>query len=320
VIQFLPSQGSMFSKHALESPHLAALHFTGSTPVFKQLWKHIGNNLNVYKTYPRIVGETGGKNFHFLHNSVTNVTSFVMNTIRGAFEYSGQKCSATSRVYVPKSLWPQVKDMMVSEIKKLKVGQSDDPTSFFSSVIDESAFNDITGFIDRAKKNSDCNFLTGGNYDKKVGYFIEPTLIVCRDPHSETMEKEIFGPVLSLFVYEDEKLDETLDILDRTSEYALTGSIFAKNREAINYISKKLENACGNLYLNDKSTGAVVGQQPFGGARASGTNDKAGSENILTRWVSMRSIKENFNEIKHWKYPSVDYEPEKENFSFRNRS
>ena len=222
---------------------------------------------------------------------------------------------------MPKSKWPLIKEMLVREVKKLKVGQCDDPTSFLSSVIDESAFKDITGFIDRAKKTDSCEIIVGGNYDKSVGYFVEPTVIVCNDPRSETMEKEIFGPVLSVFVYDDSKYDETLVLLDTTSEYSLTGSIFAKDRQVITHTSKMLQESCGNLYINDKSTGAVVGnitykliynsiiilgQQPFGGARSSGTNDKAGSEHIMTRWVSMRSIKENFRDTNHWKYPSVD--------------
>ena len=262
VIQFLPSEPLTFGNLTINSPDLSALSFTGSTQTFKKLWKQVGNNIDNYKTYPRIIGETGGKNYHLMHPSA-DLNNFVFNTIRGSFEYSGQKCSATSRAYVPKSKWEQVKSLLISETKKLKVGQCDDPKSFLSSVIDEISFNKISGFIDRAKKDKGCEILAGGDYDKSIGYFVNPTIIKCNDPKYETMEKEIFGPVLSIYVYEDQDYEKTIELINNTSEYSLTGAIFAKDRLVIAKTSKLLENSSGNFYINDKSTGAVVGQQPF---------------------------------------------------------
>lgn len=309
VIQFLPCDHNAFNKAVFSSPHLAGLHFTGSTGTFNKLWKQIGDNLDTYRAYPRIVGETGGKNFHLLHSS-GNVPNFVYHTIRGAFEYSGQKCSATSRAYIPRSLWPEVKQLLVQEMCKIKVGQPNDPTSFLSSVIDRRAYDKITGFIERARANKDNEILVGGTYSDKVGYFVDPTIVVTKNPKSETMVEEIFGPVLSIYVYEDEQYEsDVLDLVDKSTPYGLTGSVFARDRYVLENTLYKLRHASGNVYVNDKSTGAVVGNQPFGGARKSGTNDKAGSEYMLNRWVSMRTIKESFTEADTWGYPSVDIKP-----------
>lgn len=305
VIQFLPCDPEVYSKVTFNSPHLSGLHFTGSTGTFNKLWSNIGQNIDLYKTYPRIVGETGGKNFHLLHAS-GEVENFVHQTLRGAFEYSGQKCSATSRAYVPKSLWPQVKELLLQEAPKLKVGQPNDPTSFTSSVISDKAFQKISGFIDRARQDSDCEIIHGGKYDDSVGYFIDPTIIVTKNPKSETMVEEIFGPVLTVFVYDDAEFDQMFELIDTTTQYGLTGGLFARDRNVIQNSLHKLRHSAGNVYINEKCTGAVVGNQPFGGARKSGTNDKAGSEYILSRWVSMRSIKEAFIGLDHWSYPSID--------------
>jgi 1-pyrroline-5-carboxylate dehydrogenase len=309
VIQFVPTSGPIFGDSTLSSEHFAGLHFTGSTKTFHHLWSKIGNNLSQYRSVPRIVGETGGKNYHFVHSSA-DINTVVNNTIRGAFEYQGQKCSASSRAYFPASLWNNgLKDKLLEEMKYVKVGQPNDPTSFMSAVIDEQAFDRITGFIDRAKNNKSTQILFGGNYSKEKGYFIDPTIILTTDPKYETMEKEIFGPVLTIYVYDDKAdnaLENTLKLIDETSPYGLTGSIFARDRYVIAKATAMLRNTAGNFYINDKSTGAIVGQQPFGGARISGTNDKAGSEFMLHRWVSIRSIKENMLELKDWGYPSVD--------------
>jgi len=266
------------------------------------MWKTIGGNIERYKYYPRIVGETGGKDFIFAHNSA-NVDQLVASAIRGAFEYQGQKCSAASRMYVPKSLWGEFKEKYVAQVNEIKVGNTEDFTTFMGAVIDKSAFRDITGYIDYAAKSDEAEFITGGTYDDSEGYFIQPTTIVTTNPKFKTMEEEIFGPVLTIYVYEDEKFEETLEICDKTSMYALTGAIFAQDRFMIDYMTKYLTNAAGNFYINDKPTGAVVNQQPFGGGRASGTNDKAGSKMNLLRWMSARSIKENFLTPKDWRYP-----------------
>jgi 1-pyrroline-5-carboxylate dehydrogenase len=305
VIQFVPSDRNAFQEGVFSSKHFAGINFTGSTAAFIKIWQTIAANLPNYISFPRIVGETGGKNFHLIHTSA-NLDSAVANTIRGAFEYSGQKCSATSRLYVPKCMWPDFKKKLLSELEHVKVGQPDDPTSFYSAVIDSTAFKNITGYIDRAKQSKSCEIIYGGTYDDSVGYFIQPTVILTTDPHYETMEKEIFGPVLTVFLYDEKDFDGVLKLIDTTSEYALTGSIFATDRAIINKVTKELRNSAGNFYINDKSTGAVVGQQPFGGARTSGTNDKAGSQLILSRWVSVRAIKENFNDLTKFEYPSVD--------------
>jgi len=306
VINFIPGSGKLLGDVLISSPHFAGLHFTGSTDVFNGIMFKTATNLNnkMYKGYPRIVGETGGKDFHFVHKSA-DVDHVVNSTIRGAFEYQGQKCSACSRAYFPDNLWPEIKQKLVSELGKIKMGQPDDWKSFFSAVIDKSSFENIKNYIEWAKSSKDCEIIAGGKYDNSVGYFVEPTIIVCKNPKAKVMEEEIFGPVLSVYVYPADKYEETLKICDETSPYSLTGSLFAKDRYAIDFGSKFLKNASGNFYINDKCTGAVVGQQPFGGARASGTNDKAGSHLNLLRWVSTRSIKENFLPLAHWSYPHM---------------
>ncbi|OLY81491.1 Delta-1-pyrroline-5-carboxylate dehydrogenase, mitochondrial [Smittium mucronatum] len=303
VVQFIPGDPIKITDEVVNNHNFAALHFTGSTSVFKQLWKKISSNVDVYKSYPRIVGETGGKNFHLLHSSA-DVENAVYQTIRGAFEYQGQKCSATSRIYVPDNLWPEFKSKLVSFGSTIKIGNVANPETFVGPVINKIAFDKIKKFIDFAKNSPECEIIMGGNCDSSVGYFIEPTVIQTTNPKFKTMSEEIFGPVLTVYVYKAEEFKEIIDVLNSTSEYALTGAIFSQDREAIMYASDKLVNAAGNFYINDKSTGAVVGQQPFGGARASGTNDKAGSSNILTRFVSPRSIKETFLPIRDFRYPS----------------
>jgi 1-pyrroline-5-carboxylate dehydrogenase len=306
VISFLPSAGRTIGA-AINHRDFGGLHFTGSTGTFNQLWQQIGSNLPNYKSYPRIVGETGGKNFHIIHPSA-NMDHAMYNTIRGAFEYQGQKCSATSRMYVPKSMWEGrgMRDKMVSTIKELKVGQADDPSVFVTAVIDGSAYKDHVGYIEHIKKDPTCKILVGGTYNDKKGWFIDPTLAVTTDPKCRTMQEEIFGPVLTVYVYDDSKPNAWHDICstaNETSPFALTGSIFATDRDALHKATDILRHAAGNLYWNDKSTGAVVGEQPFGGARASGTNDKAGSHLNLLRWVSARTIKENTLPITSYKYP-----------------
>jgi 1-pyrroline-5-carboxylate dehydrogenase len=290
----------------INSPHFAGLHFTGSTEVFNGIMFQTATNLNnkMYRSYPRIVGETGGKDFHFAHKSA-DVDNFVFNTIRASFEYQGQKCSACSRAYVPDNIWPEVKEKLVTHIKSIKMGQADDFSCFMSAVIDRNSFNNIKGYIEHAKSSPDAEILIGGKCDDSVGYFIEPTVIVAKDPKFRTMQEEIFGPVLTLYVYPADKYEETLALCDETSPYSLTGALFARDRFAVELGSKLLRNSSGNFYINDKCTGAVVGQQPFGGARASGTNDKAGSNLNLLRWVSTRSIKENFNPLYSLNYPHM---------------
>ncbi|RLD66019.1 MAG: 1-pyrroline-5-carboxylate dehydrogenase, partial [Bacteroidetes bacterium] len=288
-------------------PDFAGIHFTGSTGVFQHMWKTIGGNIERYKSYPRIVGETGGKDFIFAHPSA-DIEALVVAMVRGAFEYQGQKCSAASRAYIPKSMWPEVKDQMENMVKGIKMGPPEDFNNFFNAVIDETTFDKLAGFIDRAIEDKDADVIIGGGYDKSVGYFIEPTVILAHDPKYVTMEEELFGPVLTLYVYDDDKIPETVDILNDTSMYALTGAIFCQDRYAIDWLTKKLSNCAGNFYINDKPTGAVVGQQPFGGARGSGTNDKAGSMINLLRWVSPRTIKENFVPPKDYRYPFMEEE------------
>jgi len=262
----------------------------------------IGENIHSYKTYPRIVGETGGKDFIVAHPSA-NVKQVVTGITRGAFEFQGQKCSAASRAYIPQSLWPAVKEQLIIDVNSMKMGSPEDFSNFITAVIHEGSFNKLAGFIDQAKKDADAEILLGGNYDKSKGYFIEPTVIVTTNPKYTTMETELFGPVITIYVYEDAKWSETLALVDGTSEYALTGAIFSQDRYAIVEATKALENAAGNFYINDKPTGAVVGMQPFGGARASGTNDKAGSMQNLLRWVSPRTIKETFVTPEDYRYP-----------------
>jgi 1-pyrroline-5-carboxylate dehydrogenase len=296
-----PDAGEVIFKH----PDFAGIHFTGSTGVFQDIWKTIGENIHLYKTYPRIVGETGGKDFILVHPTADlQVTNTAL--VRGAFEYQGQKCSAASRAYVPASMWPALKDAMTADVNSFKMGGTEDFTNFINAVIDEKSFDKITKYIDRAKESADAEVVIGGTYDKSKGYFISPTVIVAKKSDYETLSEELFGPVLTIFVYEDEKWEETLEIVDKTSIYALTGSVIAKDRYAIAQATHALRNAAGNFYVNDKCTGAVVGQQPFGGARGSGTNDKAGSMINLLRWVSPRTIKETFNPDTNYKYPFLE--------------
>ena len=292
----------MITDTVLASPDFAGVHYTGSTFVFKEIWKKIGENIHSYKTYPRIVGETGGKDFIVAHPSA-NVKQVVTGITRGAFEFQGQKCSAASRAYIPQSLWPAVKEQLITDVNSMKMGSPEDFSNFITAVIHEGSFNKLAGFIDQAKKDNDAEVILGGNYDKSKGYFIEPTVIVTSNPKYTTMETELFGPVITIYVYEDAKWSETLALVDGTSEYALTGAIFSQDRYAIVEATKALENAAGNFYINDKPTGAVVGMQPFGGARASGTNDKAGSMQNLLRWVSPRTIKETFVTHEDYRYP-----------------
>ncbi len=305
VINFVPGSGGQVGNPVMNSPHLTGIHFTGSTPVFQNMWKTIGDNIAKYKSYPRIVGETGGKDFVFVHNSA-DPQIVATALIRGAFEYQGQKCSAASRAYIPKSKWAETKRILVKELKTVKMGDPEDFTNFMNAVIDQGAFDTITDYIKFAKKSKDAEIIFGGNFDDSKGYFIEPTVIQAKKPKFKTMEEEIFGPVLTIYVYEDAKYEETLKICDDTSEYALTGAIFADDRDAVQLANKILVNAAGNFYINDKPTGAVVGQQPFGGARASGTNDKAGSYLNLIRWVSPRTIKENFIPPADYRYPFME--------------
>jgi len=307
VINFIPGSGAMIGGLCLPHKDLGGVHFTGSTAVFQDMWKTIGTNIANYKSYPRIVGETGGKDFIFAHASA-DVKKLVTAMVRGSFEYQGQKCSAASRAYIPESLWSEVQELLATEVGRIKMGPVTDFRNFHHAVVDRSAFDSITEYIDFAKASDDADIILGGGYDDSVGYYIEPTVILAKDPHFRTMEEEIFGPVLTLYVYPDAEYTETLDICDKTSIYALTGAVFANDRHAVNKAMKKLENAAGNFYVNDKPTGAVVGQQPFGGARASGTNDKAGSYLNLLRWVSTRTIKETFDAPEAFDYPFMDAE------------
>jgi len=302
VINLLPGSGSIVGNQVLSHPKLAGIHFTGSTGVFQGMWKHIGQNINNYESYPRIVGETGGKDFCIAHDSC-NKQALATAMTRGAFEFQGQKCSAMSRAYIPSTIWNEVKEMYFTQINELKMGSPEHFSNFINSVIDQNAFDSITSYIDYAKDSDDAEIITGGQYDDSKGYFIEPTTILTTDPHFKTMEEEIFGPVLTIFIYNPEDWDDTLQLVDTTSPYALTGAIFCNDKEVLQSANKKLRFSAGNYYINDKPTGAVVGQQPFGGARASGTNDKAGSMFNLVRWVSQRTIKENFEPPTDYKYP-----------------
>ena len=294
-----PTAGEIIFKHR----EFAGIHFTGSTRVFNTIWKTIGDNIANYRSFPRIVGETGGKDFVVAHSSA-DAKTLATSLVRGAFEYQGQKCSAASRAYIPANLWEDVKKSMLADLEEIKMGPVEDFSSFINAVIDEKSFDKIAGYIDGAKNGGDAvEIVAGGNYDKSEGYFIEPTVLVAKDPNYVTLCEEIFGPVLTIYIYEPEKFEETLELVDTTSPYALTGSIFAQDRYAVELATKRLVNAAGNFYINDKPTGAVVGQQPFGGARASGTNDKAGSILNLIRWVSPRTIKETLDAPKTYKYP-----------------
>ena len=296
-----PTVGDVIFNHR----DFAGLHFTGSTGVFQHMWKTIGQNIHKYKSYPRIVGETGGKDFIMVHKSA-DAREVATAIVRGAFEFQGQKCSAASRCYIPDNLWDEVKKMLLEDLKTIKMGPTEDFGNFFNAVIDEKAFNSISGYIDKARENKMNEIIAGGKYDKSKGYFIEPTVIVTKDPSSVTMCEEVFGPVLTVYVYHAENFEQTLELVDSTSPYALTGSIFSGDRFAIEMATKKLTNAAGNFYINDKPTGAVVGQQPFGGARGSGTNDKAGAKVNLLRWVSMRTIKETFVPATDYRYPFLE--------------
>ncbi|MEC8704492.1 MAG: L-glutamate gamma-semialdehyde dehydrogenase [Asgard group archaeon] len=302
VINFIPGKGSLIGEHLLPHPDLAGIHFTGSTNVFQNMWETVGKNIATYRSYPRIVGETGGKDFVFVHSSA-DVDEVVTALIRGSFEYAGQKCSAASRAYIPNSLWPSIKEQLLQELSKVKTGDPTNIDTTVNAVIDQSAFNSISQYISYAEESSDAKVLTKINIDDSVGYFIHPTVVETSNPKFKLLEEEIFGPVLTIFTYEDSKFEETLTICDNTSPYALTGSIFAKERTAINTAFEFLRHSAGNFYINDKPTGAVVNQQPFGGGRASGTNDKAGSQWNLMRWTSPRSIKENFNPPTNFDYP-----------------
>jgi 1-pyrroline-5-carboxylate dehydrogenase len=307
VINFVPGRGGAVGDPVLASPHFAGVHFTGSTAVFQAMWRTIGANIAKYKGYPRIVGETGGKDFVFAHASA-DPAALVTALVRGAFEFQGQKCSAASRAYIPASLWPTVKEQLLAQIAEIKMGSPLDFRNFMTAVIDQNAFKDHKGYIDYAKASPEAKILCGGRCDDSVGYFIQPTVVQTTNPKFKLMEEEIFGPVLTLYVYEDAKLDETLELCDTTSPYALTGAVFATDRKAIAAMMEHLRHAAGNFYINDKPTGAVVSQQPFGGGRASGTNDKAGSYLNLIRWTSMRAVKETFVPPTHFAYPFMGEE------------
>ncbi|MBD3233254.1 MAG: L-glutamate gamma-semialdehyde dehydrogenase [candidate division Zixibacteria bacterium] len=302
VINMITARGADIGELVLKNPHLAGVHFTGSTAVFHNMWQTIGENIANYKTYPRIVGETGGKDFIFVHESADPQETATAIT-RGAYEYQGQKCSAASRAYIPESLWPEIKELIIKDAEEIKMGSPEDFSNFVNAVIDRGAYDTIVAYIDYAKKSNDAEILFGGDYDNSKGYFISPTAVVTKDPHFKTMEEEIFGPVFTLYIYKDTDFEKTLHLCDETSPYGLTGAVFGRDRKAVKLAEKILRHAAGNFYINDKPTGAVVGQQPFGGSRASGTNDKAGSYLNLIRWSSPRAIKENFVPPKDFKYP-----------------
>ena len=307
VINMVPANGALIGEVVFNHKDFAGLHFTGSTNVFRTLWKTIGNNIEKYRSYPRIVGETGGKDFIIAHKSA-NANEVATGISRGSFEYQGQKCSAASRAYVPDNIWEEVKKQIISDVKSFKMGSPEDPSNFINAVISEKSFDNISTYIDFVKQQEDAEIIIGGNCDKTNGYFVEPTVIVTTNPKFRTMCEEIFGPVITIYVYEEDRWLETLKLVDETSEYALTGAVFSVDRYAIDEATKLLENAAGNFYINDKPTGAVVGQQPFGGSRGSGTNDKAGSILNLLRWVSPRTIKETFNPAKDYRYPFLEKE------------
>ena len=307
VINFLPGSGSVISEVAFKSPYLAGVHFTGSTSTFKSFWRLIGENIDIYRTYPKIVGETGGKDFIFAHKTAP-ARELAVAILRGAFEYQGQKCSAAARAYVPKSIWKETLKHIKEMRKSIKVGDVRDFSNYVNAVIDEKSFDNIAGYIERAKASKNAEIVLGGTCDKKVGYFVEPTIIVAKTPDYESMREEIFGPVITVYVYDDNKYEEMLHVCDETSPYALTGSIFAQDRYAIEKAEQILRHSAGNFYINDKPTGAVVGCQPFGGARASGTNDNAGSMLNLVRWISARCIKETFVPATDYAYPFLGKE------------
>lgn len=307
VINFIPGRGSQVGPSVMDDPGLAGVHFTGSTGTFQAMWRTIGGGIERYKTYPRIVGETGGKDFVFAHPS-SDVPALATALVRGTFEYQGQKCSAASRAYVPKSLWSDLKASMIEQLEDIKMGDPLDFRNFMSAVIDKASFDNIKGYLDYASASQEAEIVYGGATDDSVGYFVQPTVVLTSNPRFKLMEEEIFGPVLTIFVYDDAKLDETLELCDTTSPYALTGAIFGTDRRGLVKMSNALRHAAGNFYINDKPTGAVVGQQPFGGSRASGTNDKAGSSSNLLRWVSQRTIKETFIPPSGYSYPFMGEE------------
>ena len=302
VINFIPGSGGKVGNPVLSNSNLAGVHFTGSTATFHHIWKTIGNNIDKYKTYPRIVGETGGKDFCLAHESV-GLDELSTAMIRGAFEFQGQKCSAMSRAYIPTTIWDDLKNKYLSELETVKVGSPRDFTNFMNAVIDKPAFDSIVSYIDYAKESDDAEIISGGTYDDSKGYFIQPTTILTTDPHFKTMEEEIFGPVLTIYLYDPIDWDSIIDLVDSTSPYALTGCIMGNDKEALDEAKDRLTHSAGNFYINDKPTGAVVGQQPFGGSRASGTNDKAGSELNLLRWLSLRTVKETFETPTDYRYP-----------------
>ncbi|KAJ2157495.1 1-pyrroline-5-carboxylate dehydrogenase [Coemansia sp. RSA 552] len=303
VMQFLPGDAAAMTKQVFDHPEFASLHFTGSTQVFKNMWRQISENLDRYRSYPRIVGETGGKNYHLVHSSA-DLDSAVNNTIRGAFEFQGQKCSACSRLYVPRSLWPEFREKLVSGVEAIKQGPVTDPTNFMGPVVNQAAFDKITNYIEYARNASDSQIIAGGKYSDAEGYYIRPTVIETTNPDFKLLKEEIFGPVVTAYVYEDAELDSTIDLIGRTTPYGLTGAIFAEDRQVATDLSARLLHTAGNFYINDKCTGAVVGQQPFGGSRASGTNDKPGSPSLLQRFTSPRAIKENLLRVSGYTYPS----------------
>ena len=306
VINFIPGSGKQIGKQVLEHPELAGIHFTGSTAVFQTMWKTVGNNIKNYKSYPRIVGETGGKDFILAHES-SNRDGLRTAMVRGAFEYQGQKCSAASRCYLPENVWNDIKDQYIADVNSIKMGDVEDFTNFMNAVIDEASFDNIVEYIEHAKEASDASIITGGSYDKSRGYFVEPTTIITNNPHYKSMVEEIFGPVLTIYIYK-ENWNDVCNLVDSTSPYALTGAIFADDKDAVKEGRKLLTHSAGNFYINDKPTGAVVGQQPFGGSRASGTNDKAGAPANLLRWTSQRTIKETFEPPTEYKYPFMEKE------------
>ena len=305
VINFIPGRGSVVGPLVMDHPNLAGVHFTGSTSVFQNMWEHIGGNIKQYASYPRIVGETGGKDFCIAHESV-NQDALVTAMVRGAFEFQGQKCSAMSRAYIPSTIWPDIEENLLKEMATITMGDPSDFSNFVNAVIDKNSFDSIKDFIDDASNSDDAEIIFGGNCDDSVGYFIEPTIILTKDPKFRTMCEEIFGPVLTIYLYDPSEWKETLEVVDSTSPYALTGCVMANDKRAIEEASSALRHAAGNFYINDKPTGAVVGQQPFGGSRASGTNDKAGSMFNLARWVSQRTVKENFDPPTDYRYPFLE--------------
>jgi len=307
VINLVYVPGPIAAEVIFNHPDFAGIHFTGSTAVFQDIWKTIGNHIHLYRSYPRIVGETGGKDFILVHGSA-DVEASATAILRAAFEYQGQKCSAASRVYIAASVWPQINSILMRDLASLKMGPTEDFGNFINAVIDEKSFDKLVGYIERAISDNDLEIIAGGNYDKTKGYFIEPTILLTKDPFYVTMCEELFGPILTIYIFEDSEFEKTLKIIDQTSNYALTGAVFAQDRYVLTEATHALRNAAGNFYINDKCTGAVVGQQPFGGARGSGTNDKAGSMINLLRWVSPRTIKESFDPPKDYRYPFLDKE------------